>query len=421
MKKCQHCNADLADGALFCGACGKSITEAPAPAQKSVATTEQKDLHEQVLQTWGEMKGFLSKKFDEKSALDQEKLDKFQTRLDALEAKSQRPAASPAVLDGLLLGSERKAFDKWMRFGVNVLTPEDQKSLVTLEQKALTSLNDPSTGYLVPAEQMPGIIKGITQFSPMRDYARVRTTSNRSVQVMKRTGQFAATWVGETETRTETEGLSYGQEEIFTKEMAALVDISQIDLEDNAFNLENELEMEFAEQFGVAEGAAFVLGSGPKQPEGILTNSSVAYTAGGDASKITADGMISLYYDVKDAYAKNATWFLRRSTMKAIRLLKIEDDQYLWQPGLQAGDPATILGRPYVETPDMPAIAADAYPVLFGDLRRAYYIVDRVAIQIVRDALTQATKGMIRFIARKRVGGMVVLPEAIRKLKIASA
>ncbi len=124
----------------------------------------------------------------------------------------------------------------------------------------------------------------------------------------KRTGSFSAAWVSEVGTRSETTGLAYGLEEVPAHELYALVDISQQDLEDSAFNLEQELSQEFAEQFGVAEGAAFVSGNSVGKPEGLLTNASVAETVSGDASLITADGLISMFYDLKDAYARNATW-----------------------------------------------------------------------------------------------------------------
>lgn len=101
-----------------------------------------------------------------------------------------------------------------------------------------------------------------------------------------------------------------------------------------------------------------------------------------------------------------------------MRKLKDAQGSYIWQPGLADGTPNTILGQPYVEVPDMPDVAADTYPIIFGDLRRGYTIVDRISLSILRDPFTQATNGNIRFIARRRVGGQVVLAEALRKLKV---
>ena len=83
----------------------------------------------------------------------------------------------------------------------------------------------------------------------------------------------------------------------------------------------------------------------------------------------------------------------------------------------EQGQPNTILGSPYVEVPDMPDEGANATSIVFGDVRRAYTITDRIQLSVLRDPFTQATAGNIRFIARRRVGGQVVLAEAIAKLK----
>jgi HK97 family phage major capsid protein len=104
-----------------------------------------------------------------------------------------------------------------------------------------------------------------------------------------------------------------------------------------------------------------------------------------------------------------------------VRKLKDGDKNYIWMPGVQNGAPATIDGDPYVEFPDMPSEGAGLYPIAYGDFRRAYTLVDRIAMEMLRDPYTQATSGNIRFIFRRRVGGQVVLPEAIRKLKCASS
>ena len=127
-------------------------------------------------------------------------------------------------------------------------------------------------------------------------------------------------------------------------------------------------------------------------------------------------GLIALWHAVKTAYAIRGVWLLNRNTLAAVRRLKDADKNYVWQPGLAEGQPNTILGSPYVEVPDMPNEGAGATPIAFGDFRRGYTIVDRIALSVLRDPFTQATAGNVRFIARRRVGGQVVLAEAIAKL-----
>ena len=207
--------------------------------------------------------------------------------------------------------------------------------------------------------------------------------------------------------------------------MYALVDVSEQMMEDSEFNLEEELQLEFSEQFAVTEGAALVNGDGAGKPEGFLQHADVAETVSGSAGSIAdasgqANGLIDLYHGLKTAYAVNGTWLLNRATLSEVRKLKDGQNNYIWQPGLASGVPNTILGQPYVEVPDMPDVAAGAFPIAFGDLRRGYVIVDRINLSVLRDPFTQATSGNVRFIARRRVGGQVVLAEAIRKLKVST-
>jgi HK97 family phage major capsid protein len=241
------------------------------------------------------------------------------------------------------------------------------------------------------------------------------------VKIRKRTGTFAAAWTAKLAARTETTGLKYGLEEAPTHEMYALVDVPFEDLEDADFNLEAELQDEAAEQFGVAEGKAAITGDGAGELEGVLTNAAIAYTPSGSASAITADGMIDLYFGVKDVYARNGTWVIKRGTLGTIRKLKDGNNQYLWSPGLAGAVPSTILDRPYVESVDMPDVAANAFPVVFGDWRRGYLLIDRIQMAVTRDPFSQAANGAVRFHFRKRVGGQVVVAEALRKLKIATS
>lgn len=302
---------------------------------------------------------------------------------------------------------------------------DDQRAVleaVTNEYKALSISTDSAGGYQVPIEYVREILKDVTEISAFRSLVHVRTTAHKSIQIPKRTGQFAAQRVSEQGTRSETTGLAYGLEELPVHELYALVDISNQMLEDSAFDMASEIAMEAAEQFEVKEGAEFVSGTGVGQAEGVLTNSNVAETNSGSAATIKdasgqADGLIGLKHGIKTAYTRNATWGMNRTTLGSVRKLKDGQGQYIWMPGIAQGRPNTIDGDPYVELPDMPSEGAGLYPVIYGDFRRAYVWADRISMEMLRDPYTQATAGNVRFIVRKRSGGQVVLAEAIRKLK----
>ena len=349
----------------------------------------------------------------------QKALDELQKQFDQVEVMLKRATG------GGNQETKQNRVGDWARAVVTAHTmgvanlAEDQRKLlddIRTEYKALSVVPDTAGGYLAPSEYVREIIKAETEISPVRSLVRVRQTAAKSVQIPKRTGQFAAVWVAEQGTKSETTGLTYGLEEIPTSELYALVDISNQMLEDSAFSMDGEISMEAAEQFAVAEGAAFVSGSGVGKPQGFLTNANVGTTNSGAATTITADGLLSLKYAVKSAYQASASWVMKRATISSVRKLKDGNGNYLWQPGLAQGRPNTLDGDPYVEVADMPSEGAGLKPVAYGDWRRAYTWIDRISMEMLRDPYTQATSGNVRFIVRKRVGGQVTLSEAIRVL-----
>ena len=337
--------------------------------------------------------------------------EKMTEQMDRMETALRRPNTG---FDAKQIDETHAAWDKYCRKGL--------EGLDAAEKKALTVSNDSTGGYLAPPEYVRELIKTVTEISPIRSIARVRSTAQRSIQIPKRTGQFAAQWVAESATRSETTGYTVGLEEIPAHEQYALVDISEQDLEDSVFDLEAEMQSEFSEQFAKAEGTAFVSGDSVGKPEGILTNSSVASVNSGNANLLTADGLITLVHSIKSDYSRNGTFVFNRTTLAAIRKLKDTAGQYVFQAGmsLQGGATNTILGYSYVEATDMPDVAAGAKAVAFGDFRRSYMIVDRVALAVLRDPFTQATSGNVRYVARRRVGGQVILAEAIIKQNVAA-
>ncbi len=336
-------------------------------------------------------------------------LKKVNDKIDAEVAKRKRPGAEhKSEMEKL----ERKAFETFLRKGREALSADEVKTLRTSD--------DTAGGYLAEEDFVAEVDKNIVQYSPVRQAARVGQTASGAVIIPRRTGRPTTTWVGETETRTETES-TYGQAEIPIDEMACYVDVSNKLLEDAAVDVSAEVAFDISEEFGRAEGAAFVSGNGVKKPLGFMSDTNLSYTPGTDASLIKADGLIDLYYALAPFYRQRAVWMLNGSTLAAIRKLKDGQGQYLWQPGLTLGQPETILGRPAVEAVDMPDIAGNAYPVVFGDFSTGFRIYDRISLSLIRDPYTQATSGLTRFHARRRVGARVVRAESIRKLKIATS
>lgn len=319
----------------------------------------------------------------------------------------------------------------WARGVVNAINvgvanlPDEQKSViqdVQAEYKALNVGTDTAGGYLAPTEMVREVLKNLVEISDARAIVRLRTSAAKSVEIPKRSGVMSARRVHETGNKSATGEPTYGMLEMPLPESYALIQITNQMLEDAGWDIEGEIMEEAREQFAVQEGREFISGTGNGEMEGILVNSDVAENVSGSAATIAdadgqANGLLTMKYDLKTAYARNALWLMRRTTIGAVRKLKDNNKNYIWQPGIAQGQPNTIDGDPYREMPDMPAIGAGAYPIAYGDFRRGYTIIDRIAMEMLRDIYTQATGGQVRFIFSRRFGGGVQLAEAFRKLK----
>jgi HK97 family phage major capsid protein len=381
-------------------------------------------------QTWALMQRAMENKADKVV------LDRFNSRLDSLEVRLQRPIlagmAGPnfdppktpdpdirmffkAVAAGgperLRDSSERSDAERVMR------DIETKATASGIETKALALGDDTLGGFLAPPEFVAEIVKGVQLISPVRQYAKVRPTVRRSVMVPVRAGVFAAQWVGESASRSETTGLAYNLDELPTYEMYAEVIVSNQDLEDSAFDLAADIADNAAEQFAKLEGQAFVNGTSVKQPEGFMTNSAIASDLCAGAGAIDAASIITFVYNLKSSYAANATLMMNRKTLGVVRSLKDSQQRFIWEPNYQVGTPPTILGIPYAEVPDMDDVGATKFPIAIRDFRRGYMIADRIDMSVLRMNEKYAEQGQVAFLIRKRVGGQVILPEAIRKLK----
>jgi HK97 family phage major capsid protein len=338
-------------------------------------------------------------------------MTELRSRMDRAETVARRPgAATEQRQDGEV---ETRAFGAFIRRGREAMGADEIRSLRVSD--------DTAGGYLAPDQFVTELLRNLVQFSPVRQVARVGDTASGAVLLPKRTGGMTASWVGETDDRPET-NVTFGQNRYPVAELAAYVDVSNAMLEDSAFDVANELAFEFAEEFGKAEGSAFVTGNGVLKPIGFMDDAAgLSFTNSGNANLITADGLIDLYHALAPAYRANGVWMLNSNTLSAIRKLKDGNGNYLLATAGIAGAPATtLLGRPVIEAPDMPDVAAGSFPVVFGDVSQGYRIFDRIALSVLRDPFSQATKGMTRFHGRRRVAGGVAKADALRKLKIAA-
>lgn len=296
-------------------------------------------------------------------------------------------------------------------------------------QAALNKGTDADGGYLAPIEWDRTITDKLTLVSPIRQLATVQTISTSGFKKVFNLGGTSSGWVGETAARPGTNNPTFGVLDFIPGEIYANPSTTQQILDDAEINLESWLAAEVQTEFAKQEGTAFVSGDGVNKPFGMLTYvtgaanaakhpfGAIALVNSGDADLIKSDSIMDLIYSLPSAFTGNARFIMNRKTQGAVRKLKDGQGNYLWQPSYVAGQPATLAGFPVTEVPDMPDVAANAKPVMFGDFKQGYLIVDRIGVRVLRDNLTN--KPYVSFYTTKRVGGGVQNPECLRALNIA--
>lgn len=340
-------------------------------------------------------------------------------RLENLNNEMVKPTSTPLTARPESAKVETKAgraTDEYKKaFWGNVRKRESAEIL-----NALQVGTDSEGGYLVPDEFENTLISSLEAENIIRKHAHVFQTSSGSHKIPVVSTKGTANWIDEEGAITESDD-AFGQALIGAHKVATLIKVSEELLQDSAFDLEGYFKKEFGRRIGNAEEAAFLTGNGTSKPTGILNatgGADVGITAA-SATAITADELIDLFYSLKVPYRKNAIWVLNDSTIKAIRKLKDQNGQYLWQPALRDGEFDTVLGKRIFTSPYAPEIAAGAKTIAFGDFSY-YWIGDRQGITFRRLNERYAENGQVGFIASKRVDGKLILPEAIKVLKMKS-
>ena len=345
-------------------------------------------------------------------------------REEVAALKGRLDAAAVAGARAPLSGVKSAAFGDYLRKGAES----------GLEVKAVSAASDAAGGYAVPEEIDAAIEKTLTAISPIRAIANVVKVGSAGYRKLVTTGGTPSGWVSGTAGRPETNTPDFAEVAPPFGELYANPAASQAMLDDAAFDVEAWLASEVATEFARAEGAAFVSGSGTNRPRGFLASPNSAQADGARAfgtlqfiatgaagafpGSNPQDKLIDLVQSLRSPYRQGAVFVMNSATAARIRKFKTSDGAFLWQPGLVAGQPDTLLGYPVVEAEDMPDVATDSLSIAFGNFRAGYLIAERSETQILRDPFTN--KPFVHFYATKRVGGAVVNSEAIKLLKFSA-
>ena len=279
---------------------------------------------------------------------------------------------------------------------------------------------DTEGGFLVPDEFEKKLISALEEENVFRPLAtKIQTSSgDRKIPVITQKGE--ATWMEEEEAYTLSDD-AFGQIALSAYKVGTAIKISEELLNDSVFDLPSYIAKEFARRIGTKEEEAFLIGDGKGKPTGIFAATGGAENgATTTGAAITFDDVIELFYSLKSPYRKKAVWVLNEQTVKALRKIKDNTGNFIWQPSISAGLPDTILNRPYVTSVYAPTIAAGAKAIAFGDYSY-YWVADRQGRSLKRLNELFAMNGQVGFLASQRVDGKLILPEAVKTLTIKKA
>lgn len=282
---------------------------------------------------------------------------------------------------------------------------------------ALQIGTDSEGGYLVPDEFERTLVEALEEENIFRSLAHVIQTSSgdRKIPVVASKGN--ASWVDEEGAIPESDD-AFSQVSIGAYKLGTMIKVSEELINDSVFDLEAYISREFARRIGNKEEEAFFTGDGTGKPLGVLAETGgaeIGVTAAA-AAAFTADEIFDLFYSLKAPYRKNAVFIMNDASVKALRKLKDNNGQYLWQPSLTAATPDTLMGRPVYTSAFMPVLEAGAKSVLFGDLSY-YWVADRQGRSFRRLGELYAPTGQVGFLATQRVDGKLILPEAVKVLQ----
>lgn len=392
------------------------------------------------------------KKLGQAVSVRQEASDKkMQERMDAFEVSLRRPGGAI----GAVSQEELKSIHEWQMTGlalshklsihgldykdVNVQAYQDYAKAYNIflrtEEKALPNVHpdaykflqvgvDPDGGYRVPITTSSRITQKVFETSPIRALCAVETISTGAMEFGTDLNEgVLGGWVAERTTPTATGTPQLGKRRIVVHEQYAEPAITQTMLEDAGFNVEGWLANKIADKMARVENTAFVTGDGRDKPRGFLTypdgtdvSNSIEQVPMLNATKLIPTSFTRVKYAMVEDFLERGTWLMNRTTVRDVMEMKTGDGQFIWRPGLQPGQPSTILNLPLRMATDMPAVAANALSVALAFWPEAYLVVDRLGITVMRDPYTN--KPFVLYYTRKRVGGDVTNFQAIKIGKV---
>lgn len=348
----------------------------------------------------------------------------LQKQLDDVQKKAQRIGSGSVSEADEAKATHRKAYGEFLRKGKH-----EGAALRELEMKALQTTVEVDGGYAIPEELERNIGTMERQLSPLEAEVSSITVGAETYEKLLADGMAASGWVGEAAARPDTASPTLASFKPLYGEAYAKPKATQKMLDDAFFDVEAWLAEEISQKFAQDIDAAIASGDGVNKPKGVLAypleatgDATRAYGTiekkhSGVAGDFTSDNLIDLVHLLRPGYRQGAKFAMAGTTVAKIRKMKDSSGNYLWAPGL-VGQPSQVLGFQIVEDENIPIVAAASNSVLFGNLKRAFKLVNLRGVRILRDPFTD--KPYVVFYATKRVGGGVEDTRAVKVLHLAA-
>lgn len=278
---------------------------------------------------------------------------------------------------------------------------------------ALKVGSDKEGGYLVPDEMEKKLVQAMENKGVVRKLANVIRTENL-LRIPGVSAHGTAHWIEE------------GGEMIFEDEQfyQVIIDahkngyitlVTEELLEDAGFDVEQHIVEIAGDKIGELEEEAFLTGDGNHKPHGLLLDAQV----GTEAAEVTMDAALDLYFSLGQKYRENAVWLMSEEALRTLHKVKSAKGRNVWEEDMTKEMPLKLFGKPVYTSDAMPKVVAGNCPIAFGDFSY-FWIGDRGNRAIKRLNEIYSDRGMVGFRVTHRVDGRLVLPEAIKTLKIAS-
>lgn len=331
-------------------------------------------------------------------------------QMEKIENELNKPVNTPIVTKPMTVNGKEKtgrASDEY-KAGMLMALRTNFKQISNVLQEGV----DADGGYLVPEEYDSRLIQTLEEENIMRKLStRITTSGEHKINIAAT--KPAAAWIEEGAALTFGDA-TFSQILLDAHKLHVAIKVTEELLFDNSFGLENYIIDQFGKALANAEEDAFLNGTGVGQPLGLFADKGGG-TVANTVTALTTDAAISLVYALKRPYRKNASFIINDQLIAQLRTLKDNNGAYMWQPALTAGEPDKFLGYDVYTSQYAPTDA-----IAFGDYKY-YNIGDRGTRSFKQLNELFAGNGMIGYVAKERVDGKLILPEAVQILKIGAA